>query len=196
MLAVANEDQMHEQGYPWRTKSRQEPPPKYSITIQSLCPLRKLALYCVTNALAQVARTEISCWISWISSSLDSRSICRETNGVSWRYARHWDLHGYIHVWLRRFRQWTYQLLCRLFQNFHLANNPRVSTLCSEICNVQCAKSAIGNWLTSQLLHHLVMTRHVVRHCCAVGSNLSNTDRTELQRNWQSSSTGWTRWAW
>lgn len=32
-----------------RTKSKQLPPPRYSITIHSLCPLRKLSLYCVTN---------------------------------------------------------------------------------------------------------------------------------------------------
>lgn len=59
-----------------RTKSRHEPPPKYSMTIHSLCPLKKLSLYCVTNGEAHVLKTEISCWISWISSSLDSRSIC------------------------------------------------------------------------------------------------------------------------
>ena len=43
--------------------------------IHSLCPFRKLALYWVTKELAQVLRTVISAWISWMSSSLDSRSI-------------------------------------------------------------------------------------------------------------------------
>lgn len=57
------------------TKSRHDPPPRYSITIQSLLPRRKLALYWVTWELAQVLRTEISAWMSWISSSVDSRSI-------------------------------------------------------------------------------------------------------------------------
>jgi len=42
------------------TKSRQEPPPRYSITIHSLWPLRKHPLYCVTNVLAHVLRTAIS----------------------------------------------------------------------------------------------------------------------------------------
>jgi len=57
------------------TKSRQDPPPRYSMTIHSLWPRRKLPLYCVTYELAHVLRTEISCCISWMSSSLDSRSI-------------------------------------------------------------------------------------------------------------------------
>jgi hypothetical protein len=30
------------------TKSKQDPPPRYSMTIHSLMPLTKLALYCVT----------------------------------------------------------------------------------------------------------------------------------------------------
>ena len=47
------------------------------MTIHSLCPRRKLALYWVTKELAQVLSTEISCCISWMSSSLDSRSICK-----------------------------------------------------------------------------------------------------------------------
>jgi hypothetical protein len=36
-------------------------------------------MYCVTNGLAQVLRTDISCCISKISSSLDSKSICTES---------------------------------------------------------------------------------------------------------------------
>jgi hypothetical protein len=50
------------QGEP--TKSRHEPPPRYSITIHSLLPRRKLALYWVTWELAQVLSTEISAWMS------------------------------------------------------------------------------------------------------------------------------------
>lgn len=46
------------------TKSKHEPPPKYSMTIHNLLPRRKLALYWVTWELAQVLRTEISAWIS------------------------------------------------------------------------------------------------------------------------------------
>lgn len=57
------------------TRSKHEPPPKYSMTIHSLCPWRKLPRYCVTYELAHVASTDISCWMSWISSSLVSRSI-------------------------------------------------------------------------------------------------------------------------
>jgi hypothetical protein len=60
------------------TRSRQEPPPRYSITIHNLWPRKKLVLYCVTYELPHVLRTAISCWISWMSSSLDSRSICKE----------------------------------------------------------------------------------------------------------------------
>lgn len=44
--------------------------------IHSLWPRRKHPLYWVTKMLAHVLRTEISPCISWISSSLDSRSIC------------------------------------------------------------------------------------------------------------------------
>lgn len=65
------------------TRSRHDPPPRYSITIHSLYPLKKLVLYCVTNGLAQVLSTEISCWISCISSSLDSRSIYGGCQSVS-----------------------------------------------------------------------------------------------------------------
>lgn len=35
-------------GFGDNTRSRHDPPPKYSITIHSLLPRRKLALYCVT----------------------------------------------------------------------------------------------------------------------------------------------------
>lgn len=48
------------------------------MTIHSLCPRKKLVLYWVTYELPHVLRTAISCWISWMSSSLDSRSICAE----------------------------------------------------------------------------------------------------------------------
>lgn len=51
------------------------------MTIHSLYPRRKLVLYWVTKGLAQVLNTEISCWISWISSSLDSRSIWATISG-------------------------------------------------------------------------------------------------------------------
>lgn len=53
------------------------------MTIHSLWPFRKLPLYCVTNELAHVLRTEISCWISCMSSSLDSRSIYGKEAAVS-----------------------------------------------------------------------------------------------------------------
>lgn len=43
--------------------------------IHSLWPRRNEPLYWVTKGLAQVLKTAISAWISWMSSSLDSRSI-------------------------------------------------------------------------------------------------------------------------
>lgn len=43
------------------TKSKQEPPPKYSMTIHNLYPRKKLVLYCVTKGLEHVLRTDISC---------------------------------------------------------------------------------------------------------------------------------------
>ncbi|KAG9765937.1 Pkinase-domain-containing protein, partial [Aureobasidium melanogenum] len=58
-------------------RSKHEPPPRYSMTIHSLTPRTKLALYRVTCSLEHVLKRAISCWISWISSSLPSRSICR-----------------------------------------------------------------------------------------------------------------------
>lgn len=58
-----------------RTKSKQEPPPRYSITIHNLYPRKKLVIYWVTNGLSHVLKTEISCCMSCISSSLVSRSI-------------------------------------------------------------------------------------------------------------------------
>jgi len=73
LTLLANSWHLSEFNFP--TKSRQDPPPRYSITIQSLCPRKKLSLYWVTYGLAHVLSTAISCWISWISSSLDSRSI-------------------------------------------------------------------------------------------------------------------------
>jgi hypothetical protein len=45
------------------------------MTIHNLWPRKKLVLYCVTYVLPHVLRTAISCCISWMSSSLDSRSI-------------------------------------------------------------------------------------------------------------------------
>jgi len=61
------------------TRSKHDPPPKYSMTIHSLWPLRKLEIYWVTKGLAHVLSTDISCCISRMSSSLDSRSICTES---------------------------------------------------------------------------------------------------------------------
>lgn len=46
------------------------------MTIHSLTPRTKLVLYWVTKGLAQVLSSAISCWISRMSSSLPSRSIC------------------------------------------------------------------------------------------------------------------------
>jgi len=50
------------------------------MTIHSLTPLTKLVLYLVTNGLEHVLSSAISCWISFMSSSVPSRSIY---NGVN-----------------------------------------------------------------------------------------------------------------
>lgn len=50
----------HQMCLRWLTRSKQEPPPIYSMTIHSLLPRRKLALYWVTCKLAHVLSTEIS----------------------------------------------------------------------------------------------------------------------------------------
>lgn len=58
-----------------RTRSKQEPPPKYSMTIHSFTPLTKLVMYCDTYGLLHVPSRAISACMSDSSSLVSSRSI-------------------------------------------------------------------------------------------------------------------------
>lgn len=68
-------------------------------------------MYWVTKVLAHVLRTEISPCISWMSSSLDSRSIWGHVSCHAWVLAKHAGSGS--HALWRRSRPWPSQCPCR-----------------------------------------------------------------------------------
>lgn len=153
------------------TRSRQEPPPRYSMMIHSLVPRRKLPRYCVTYGLAHVAKTAISCWISWMSSSLDSRSIWRmktinRRNRA--RTKRIFPTDQNNQESRPNKRTCFTATISPVALSMALYTVPKLPPNRRKSQHLQLAnfnKQGFPAQLTSQLLHHLILTRHICRHC-------------------------------